>query len=104
MLARNRTTLAVLAALGFTRLQRRRVGLFASSALVFVGVVIGIPIGLVLTAMGSAVRPDRSSVAPSAVDDHGRCVDRRIGDRRSRRARRFPGIGRMTPSERLRVE
>jgi predicted lysophospholipase L1 biosynthesis ABC-type transport system permease subunit len=48
MLQRNRTTLAVLAALGFTRRQRRGVAVFASMALVLIGVVIGIPFGLVL--------------------------------------------------------
>jgi hypothetical protein len=47
MLSRNRTTVAVLAALGFTRRQRRAVGLFASVALVFVGIVIAIPVGLI---------------------------------------------------------
>jgi len=49
MLAGNRTTLAVLAALGLTRRQRRGVGVFSSLSLVFVGVVIGIPIGLVVS-------------------------------------------------------
>jgi putative ABC transport system permease protein len=48
MLARNRTTLAVLAALGFTRRQRRGVAVVASAALVCLGILIGIPIGLVL--------------------------------------------------------
>ncbi len=47
IVARNRTNLAVLAALGLTRGQRRGVGVFASAALVFVGIVIAIPIGLI---------------------------------------------------------
>lgn len=46
--ARNRGTLAVLAAVGFTRGQRRGVCVFASMALVFVGVVIGIPSGVII--------------------------------------------------------
>ena len=52
VLARNRTTLAVLAVLGFRRRQRRRVGLFASLLLVASGIAIGVPVGLLL---GSAV-------------------------------------------------
>jgi ABC-type antimicrobial peptide transport system permease subunit len=49
MLGRNRTMLAVLVALGFTRRQRNGVGLFASVALVLVGVAVGIPLGLVVS-------------------------------------------------------
>jgi predicted lysophospholipase L1 biosynthesis ABC-type transport system permease subunit len=52
VLGRNRTTLAVLAVLGFRRRQRRRVGLFAGLLLVALGIAIGIPAGLLL---GSAV-------------------------------------------------
>jgi hypothetical protein len=48
MFARNRTTLAVLAALGFTRGQRRGACVFATTALVFVGVWIGIPTGMIV--------------------------------------------------------
>ena len=47
IVARNRTNLAVLAALGLTRGQRRAVGVFASAALVFVGIVVAIPFGLI---------------------------------------------------------
>lgn len=48
MLARNRTNLAVLTALGFTRGQRRAVGIFASVALVVVAILIAVPVGLVV--------------------------------------------------------
>jgi hypothetical protein len=47
IVARNRTNLAVLAALGLTRGQRRAVGVFASAALVFAGIVVAVPVGLV---------------------------------------------------------
>jgi ABC-type lipoprotein release transport system permease subunit len=49
MLGRNRTTLAVLTALGFTRGQRRGVAIFASTALVVIGILIGFPVGLVIS-------------------------------------------------------
>jgi hypothetical protein len=48
IVARNRTNLAVLAALGLTRGQRRAVGVFASAGLVFVGIVVAIPFGLIV--------------------------------------------------------
>jgi hypothetical protein len=48
ILVRNRTNLAVLAALGFTRRQRRGVGVFASVALVITGIAISIPVGLIV--------------------------------------------------------
>ena len=61
MLSRNRTTIAVLAALGFTRAQRRGVSVFASVALVTFGIAIGIPLGLVI---GARVwRTEKGSVA-----------------------------------------
>lgn len=50
ILARNRTTLAVMAALGLTRRQRRAIGLYACGALVVAGVALGVPLGLVLAA------------------------------------------------------
>jgi ABC-type antimicrobial peptide transport system permease subunit len=50
LLARNRTTLAVLAALGFTRRQRRGVGVVASTELAVLGILIGVPLGLLLGA------------------------------------------------------
>jgi hypothetical protein len=50
LLARNRNALAVLAVLGFTRGQRRGACVFATVALVLVGVVVGIPFGLLVGA------------------------------------------------------
>ena len=50
ILGRNRTTLAVLAAMGFTRRQRNGVGLFASISLVLIGIALGIPLGLIASA------------------------------------------------------
>ncbi|MGZ6927866.1 MAG: FtsX-like permease family protein [Acidimicrobiia bacterium] len=50
ILARDRSTLAVVGALGFTRAQRRAVATAASAGLTLVGVVIGVPLGLVLGA------------------------------------------------------
>ncbi len=47
MLGRNRTNLAVLAALGFTRGQRRAVGVVASLALIVTGIAIAVPLGLI---------------------------------------------------------
>jgi putative ABC transport system permease protein len=107
MLARNRTTLSVLAALGFTRGQRRGVGIFASLALVFVGVAIGIPIGLVISQrLWSAVTagidlPSRSVVAwmTLAVASMGA-----FGVAALAALVASGGSMRMTLSERLRVE
>ena len=107
MLAGNRTTLAVLAALGFTRGQRRGVGVFASLALVFVGVVIGIPIGLVVSqrvwrAVADGIALPSGSATPwltlvvASIGALG--VATLVALVASR------GSVRMTPSEQLRVE
>jgi hypothetical protein len=50
ILGRHRATLAIVGALGFTRLQRRAVAAAASTGLTLVGAVIGIPLGLLLGA------------------------------------------------------
>jgi ABC-type lipoprotein release transport system permease subunit len=50
MMGRSRTALAVMAALGLTRGQRRSVGVLACMSLVAIGVAIGVPSGLVLGA------------------------------------------------------
>ena len=107
MLARNRTTLAVLAALGFTRGQRRGVALFASTALVFLGVVIGIPIGLVLSeriwrAVSNGIDLPSAAAVPWAtlvVASLGALATAAIVALVASR-----GAARMTPSEQLRVE
>ncbi len=107
MLGRNRTTLAVLAALGFTRGQRRGVALFASTALVFLGVVIGIPIGLVLSeriwrAVSNGIDLPSAAAVPWAtlvVASLGALVTAAIVALVASR-----GTARMTPSEQLRVE
>ncbi len=48
MLGRHRTTLAVTGAIGFTRGQRRRVAVVATTGLVVLGIAVGVPSGLVL--------------------------------------------------------
>jgi hypothetical protein len=50
LLGRHRSTLAVASAMGFTRGQRRQVGVLAGTGLVAVGVVIGIPVGILVGA------------------------------------------------------
>jgi ABC-type lipoprotein release transport system permease subunit len=50
MLGRHRSTLAVASAMGFTRGQRRQVGVLAGTGLVAVSVVIGIPAGILVGA------------------------------------------------------
>jgi ABC-type lipoprotein release transport system permease subunit len=107
MLSRNRTTLAVLAALGFTRAQRRGVGMFASVALVTLGVAIGIPLGLVIgarvwtTVADGIDLPSASSPAWSAILLAGAGA-LGVAALVARTATR--GSVRMTPSEQLRVE
>lgn len=106
-LARNRTTLAVLAALGFTRGQRRGVGIFASLSLVFFGVVIGIPIGLMVSQrvwravadgidLSSGAATAWLTLAVASVGALGVAALVAVGASR--------GSLRMTPSEQLRVE
>ena len=91
IVARNRTNLAVLAALGLTRGQRRAVGVFASAALVFVGIVVAIPFGLIVgNLIWRAVT--RQNGLPHAlgrgVVDARRRADRRARNRSRRRTRR----------------
>jgi predicted lysophospholipase L1 biosynthesis ABC-type transport system permease subunit len=50
LLGRHRDTLAVVSAMGFTRAQRRQVGVLAGTGLVGLGVVVGVPIGILLGA------------------------------------------------------
>ena len=107
ILGRNRTTLAVLAALGFTRRQRRSVGLFASVALVLVGIAIGVPFGLVIGARVWSAVSDGIDLPSASVPAWLSLVVASIGAialaalvalATSR------GTVRMTPSEQLRVE
>ncbi|MEP6660266.1 MAG: ABC transporter permease [Acidimicrobiales bacterium] len=107
MFARNRMTLGVLAALGFTRGQRRGVCVFASMALVFVGVVIGIPTGIIVgqrvwRALSDGIDlPSTAAMAwltltVASIGAFGlAALVALVGSRKSVR---------MTPSEQLRVE
>lgn len=107
ILVRNRATLAVLAALGFTRAQRRGVGFFASLALVAIGIVIGIPLGLMIGAriwrsVAEGIDlPWRPTLAWSAVLIASACALVVAGVVALMTTR---GTVRMTPSEQLRVE
>ncbi len=107
MLGRNRTNLAVLAALGFTRRQRRGVGIFASTILVLIGVAIGIPLGLILgvrvwdaAASGTDLQSDPvlawTTVAIATVATLGVAATVALVTSR--------GTIRITPSEQLHVE
>jgi hypothetical protein len=107
IVGRNRTNLAVLAALGLTRGQRRAVGVFASAAIVFAGIVVAIPLGLVV---GNVIwrgvtrqngLPTHSVVAWSTLlaAPIGALVIAAVVALAAAR-----GTLRMTPSEQLRVE
>jgi predicted lysophospholipase L1 biosynthesis ABC-type transport system permease subunit len=107
MLTRNRKNLAVLAALGFTRGQRRGVGIFASTALVFVGTLIAVPVGLIVgTRIWRGVTqhvglPTQSAVPWSTLvvaPISALAIAALVSLFTSR------GAARMTPSEQLRVE
>ena len=107
ILGRNRTALAVLAALGLVRRQRRDVGLFASLLLVVGGAALGVPLGLFLGAtVWRAVAdgidlPSASVIAWSAlvvaviVATGAAAFIALVASR---------GALRLTPSEQLRVE
>jgi hypothetical protein len=107
MLTRNRKNLAVLAALGFTRGQRRGVGIFASTALVFVGTLIAVPVGLIVgTRIWRGVTqhvglPTQSAVPWSTLvvaPISALAIAALVSLFTSR------GAARMAPSEQLRVE
>lgn len=68
MMGRSRTALAVMAALGLTRGQRRSIGVIACVSLVAIGVMIGVPSGLVLGArLWDAVAASIDLPSPSLI-------------------------------------
>ena len=107
ILGRNRTTLAVLAALGFTRAQRRGVGVFASIALVAIGTAVGIPLGAVIAARVWSTVADGIDLPSVSVLDWSAILIASAGALAVAVLVAFTatrGSVRMTPSEQLRVE
>jgi len=107
ILGRNRVTLAVLSAIGFTRRQRRGVAVFASVVLVAIGVVIGIPIGLILSArIWHAVSVGIDLPTPTTVPWNTLIVATAgaLGLAAVVALIASRGSARLTPSEQLRVE
>ena len=107
LLGRNRMALAVLAALGFTRRQRRGVGMFASFGLVALGVLLGVPAGLMVSsriwrAISEGI--DLPSGASTAWASLGTAVLGAFGVAALVSLAALRGSGRRTPSEQLRVE
>jgi len=96
-----------LSALGFTRGQRRSVGVFASAALVLVGIVIAVPIGLLVGNRIWLFVTDRIGLPPHSAVSWTTLVAAPIGALAlavvvALAAER--GTIRMTPSEQLHVE
>jgi hypothetical protein len=107
ILGRNRVTLAVLSTLGFTRGQRRGVAVFASVVLVTVGVLIGIPIGLILSTRIWHAVSDGMDLPSAATVPWATLIVTALGALGLAAAVALiasRGSARMTPSEQLRVE